>query len=749
MEIDKTFADVEEINTRVIDLNAKHKMCVYISAVVLLAAAVFSIMIFCQSPSLIERHRQKVPIEYLHQGLNNLEMMDDGTLVATSDHNWIVIHLDTEMPVINAIITVRNISVVTTSGRLLPVRPGESIDDNYNIWFELNNGQNVIEIPYGVYERMLLHLTFQEGVSMYLESVIFRNYTVMEIGLFVIYITIFLLISLLLWLLMFGVRGSTVGIENKTPTAVLCCVASMLMPSIFLFFQYNQNRFLTHLVFNHLIIWFIFLSALGVLLFFVLFLIFKSYESSLIISILFWISFWFFEAVYSNISDYATNWIILILLILLVLSVCLLVLRLQQVYAGKDFISNPLSFAVYILFLINIFPAVQHQMILQFNQHRADNFINAGIIIDSELPHPDIFWIHLDEVISLEAFEKFFGTSKSHVRDEIISRGFLLYEDAKLLNAGTQLALPALFSPSLYDSILGRIIQEDTSLLPVANHMRIVNRLRRYGLDHFDFLRDLELFLSLQEVGYEIILHAPQSMSNVYGIPFHRHYSAALHRVYYVNSENNLRKLAANFLSGEMSNLISKLTPLSAMINAIFHYIESSVNMMEFSAYTDGMPLYFSDRQRILQRNFIQSFERDNSSPRFMFIMLLSAHPATWSGWDGYNFAARYKDGFDEAIATALNLIDIILYDNPDAVIILQADHGIRINHDNTWSHNLGLKASDEVSIGWSVFSAVRIPKAYGGLSIPLHPLNISRELTNRFVGENYTLLTRISYERK
>jgi len=40
-----------------------------------------------------------------------------------------------------------------------------------------------------------------------------------------------------------------------------------------------------------------------------------------------------------------------------------------------------------------------------------------------------------------------------------------------------------------------------------------------------------------------------------------------------------------------------------------------------------------------------------------------------------------------------------------------------------------------------SAFSAVRIPQIYGGLDAPLDPRNISRELVNRFVGENYELL--------
>jgi hypothetical protein len=45
------------------------------------------------------------------------------------------------------------------------------------------------------------------------------------------------------------------------------------------------------------------------------------------------------------------------------------------------------------------------------------------------------------------------------------------------------------------------------------------------------------------------------------------------------------------------------------------------------------------------------------------------------------------------------------------------------------------------VELMHSVFSAVRIPDEYGGLDEPIAPLNITRELINRFVGDNYELL--------
>lgn len=47
----------------------------------------------------------------------------------------------------------------------------------------------------------------------------------------------------------------------------------------------------------------------------------------------------------------------------------------------------------------------------------------------------------------------------------------------------------------------------------------------------------------------------------------------------------------------------------------------------------------------------------------------------------------------------------------------------------------------EDIHLHHSVMSAVRISEQYGGLDMPLDPRNITRELVNRFVGENYELL--------
>jgi hypothetical protein len=53
----------------------------------------------------------------------------------------------------------------------------------------------------------------------------------------------------------------------------------------------------------------------------------------------------------------------------------------------------------------------------------------------------------------------------------------------------------------------------------------------------------------------------------------------------------------------------------------------------------------------------------------------------------------------------------------------------------------MGFSDSEQIKALTSTISAVRIPYQYGGLDHALAPQNITRELVNRFVGQNYTLL--------
>ena len=85
-------------------------------------------------------------------------------------------------------------------------------------------------------------------------------------------------------------------------------------------------------------------------------------------------------------------------------------------------------------------------------------------------------------------------------------------------------------------------------------------------------------------------------------------------------------------------------------------------------------------------------------------------------------------------------MIDLILKQNPDAVIILQSDHGWHLPETVSYLYQTDISDYDLFELIHSTLSAVRIPSRYGGINEPIAPINLTRELVNRFVGQNYEL---------
>jgi hypothetical protein len=135
---------------------------------------------------------------------------------------------------------------------------------------------------------------------------------------------------------------------------------------------------------------------------------------------------------------------------------------------------------------------------------------------------------------------------------------------------------------------------------------------------------------------------------------------------------------------------------------------------------------------------------RESEGPSFYLIAYMFAHtnfnflengelnpgdPLHISSYPGHhNFLTRVLTLF----------IDMILEHDPDAVIVLQADHGIHSQSEQLIMQGLGIPKENVADIWNGTMSAVRVPHQYGILNEPLHPLNISRWLVNNFVGENY-----------
>lgn len=100
----------------------------------------------------------------------------------------------------------------------------------------------------------------------------------------------------------------------------------------------------------------------------------------------------------------------------------------------------------------------------------------------------------------------------------------------------------------------------------------------------------------------------------------------------------------------------------------------------------------------------------------------------------------NYKGHHTYSAKVLVNLIDMVLEEDPNAVIILQADHGL---HGQSKEQIIEAFGNFEAALDiWNnVVSAIRVPEQYKNDQehyMMEDPRNISRYLINNFVGKNY-----------
>jgi hypothetical protein len=299
-------------------------------------------------------------------------------------------------------------------------------------------------------------------------------------------------------------------------------------------------------------------------------------------------------------------------------------------------------------------------------------------------------------MMSLETVEYFFGVSQDLFRDEFADRGFKIYPDAQL-NAGfTRAAAAALFSPEFYDIFFGELMAQVETEFTYQRRAIVDRRWSQAGLTWEDIQLNFELLTALINRGYEIEL---LQYSNEHFI----HKSMEdLSRNDHVDNEDRITAILNN--SRDLQELLNQTTPLRLSLT----------------------------RERYDRMNAVEEQQRNSSQPRFV----VDLYDIKWGDMSEDVWrqvaGARY----------ALDFSDTLLADNPDAIIIIQGDHGpIHSSAAQNRMLSQGYSVEQVFKQLHSVFSAVRIPEKYSGLDEPLAPLNISRELVNRFVGQNYALL--------
>ena len=572
-------------------------------------------------------------------------------------------------------------------------------------------------------------------------------------------------------------------------------IAVMFLPNIFLFYLFNNNKHKNILYISHFAVLAIIFAIFGVLLFLLFRKITKSSEAALVVSLFSWMTFWLFEAVISLANWYSYVFVQRLLLFASLVAITIALLRFFRIhsaaiseYRGAFLV---LGVTICVLFTYNLAPALHTEVLLftfgapqkeihqiESNLHSEESSvpvhtppqggmyeIKTAFVIDDSLPKPDIYWIHMDEMMGFSAVDKYLGDAQDNLKSELEKRGFRVNEYAEHRAASTFFALSSLLSPTFHDSYLEPLHSTHKNMLMRQLSEILYNRLR---IDGINLIEDIhpqhELFQAFRAVDYTVT-----------ALGFHSEvYFRSADIVYRGDDayplsitdgeENQEARLRAVKLSkySDLRRLMTSTTPLSIFDKIISAFVyeqtkdlwfsipehEDVVNRFAVRALTDY-------EERHLYRVLYDSFTVP--SPKLTYVLnnithwpyesvYLTGSISNPSPDNRFAFDLLYLPNYIYAAEVMLSTIDIILEENPYAIIILQADHGVMNVHEDMIL-NSGYSEAQVMEMWLSVMSAVRIPQLFGGLDEPVDPLDITRLLINRYVGENYELTKRPSTE--
>ena len=511
---------------------------------------------------------------------------------------------------------------------------------------------------------------------------------------------------------------------------VVYYVASLLMPSILLFNLYNQNHARNHIVFIHVLVLAGVLALVGLLLLIALRFTIKSIEGGLFISLLFWLSFWLFGALLDLtrvITAQTGPRRLLVLMLILAVIVVVVARRFGSFFEKIRPAFNVLSFVLIVLFFVNLIPGINHEIslararaeIAQLEDEERPFYIKRSFNVDMNLPAPDIYWIHMDGLVSIEKVERFWGLNYDHYREKLQDRGFMIYEDAEVNGGFTLATMPALLSPGFYDSFWREQLANTEEMLNIDSEKVFYlfgagGVLERYGLrTQDDIILGYELFNALFARGYEMNIIGTEDEDGFFPMSF-EHLLGVEHSFIRRSQWNQ-------FLRSSLPELLSLTTPLS-----IFYFAGTEDDAYIIRHLIGIEPV----------GNFVFTI---NNDAHMGYVQNRVEEPSEVHNAKRYDLYPTL--GFEYAFLRMIDKVDEILERNPNAVIVLQSDHGLHIDLVQEHLLEQGYTLEQVLELTFSTFSAVRIPDEYGGLEVPLAPVNISRELVNRFVGENYELL--------
>ncbi|NLW88199.1 MAG: hypothetical protein GXY43_00510 [Clostridiaceae bacterium] len=384
---------------------------------------------------------------------------------------------------------------------------------------------------------------------------------------------------------------------------------------------------------------------------------------------------------------------------------------------------------------------------------------------------PNVYWIHCDGMLSVSAVEKYFGDPQDDFCEALRERSFLINETASFeARHKTTIAVPALMCPFFYDTRLKEMIddpafdtltihnQAEAILTDVRLNNELIDAFSSAGYDtNTVALMDQHFFPTTDSFYFPLDTIGCGHFTRCIALQ----YPYTLARLPQLSKEKAMKSIHASeagvfmlsfFRPGTMLFGLDPGSP-DALFPALPSYAEPVDPILtneEIDALFMGGNASISHAYFAQALSYILNDSKENA-PSFNMLMSVMFHDPYLFDANGnrkesflLEDAKNYHDQHVYFSKVLIRMIDMILEKDPDAVIILQADHGMNTHYDWELDFSFGKGGYDLLELRNSTMSAIRIPEKHRNgeeIYTMITPLNLSRYLVNRFVGQNYAYL--------
>jgi hypothetical protein len=480
----------------------------------------------------------------------------------------------------------------------------------------------------------------------------------------------------------------------------------------------------------------------------------KSSGAAALINNILWILFFTIRVPYLFIVDFFALDILAVyvsIMTVITITAVFLIIRYKNKLQKQE-IYKLLSVFWLVVFILNATPSLVYAIKSNTKYIGDDKNYKTEFTIDSSLPNPNIYWLLMDGMLGFKAMEHLFNDSQPEFIAQLTERGFIVNQDAQFegLHA-TIFCIPALMCPHFYDASFVPSLQM-INLLDYEKKLQLRDSYNEFRMSSKIASRINELITAFGKKGYQT--SAISSILAIYNSEFFYYRKTKIEENNTkINMLDNMDKLYSMRMLLYTTTLVTKLAfILNPLLESYSKYKYESIGIPESLA--DRYESFYGETYQGNDKYYLDALDNiiNSSGPKLVIIHDLKAHdPFRYDEFgkiikrnndealDPYHYPSQHNFAAKIVIA----YIDYILNIDSEAVIILQSDHGIHgAKPGKKLISKYGKNDEDVRLMQNQTISAVRIPEKWGGLDQPIEPPNITRLLVNRYVGENYTLLS-------